>query len=63
LATVSPKLTVSVTDMLGKTVSKSDVFSPNGHFKFNTCALKNGLYLINVSDGKTNIMSKLNIGK
>ncbi len=54
-------ITVSVLDMLGKTITRSDVYSQSGHYKFNTSALKNGLYLINVTDGTTNIKSKLNI--
>ena len=61
LTTPNSKITISVFDMLGKTVLKSVVLSQNNKFKFNTSALRKGLYLIHVSDGTFNLMSKLNI--
>jgi chitinase len=61
LTTPKSKITVSVLDLIGKTVAKSEVFSQNRKFEFNTSALKKGLYLIHVSDGTFNLMSKLNI--
>jgi len=61
LKTPNSTITVSVLDMLGKTINKSDVYSQNGLFQYNTIALKNGLYLINVTVGNINIKSKLNI--
>ena len=61
LATISPKLTVSITDMLGKMIAKSDIYTQNGRFSFNVSTLKNGLYLIHVTDGPNYVISKLNI--
>ena len=63
LSTQCHSITVSIVDMLGKIVTKSTIISDNGLFKVNIKALRNGLYLINVTDGKNNFMSKLNISR
>jgi len=63
LNTLSHSIVVTVFDMLGKTTQISEILSSDGKFKLNTSLLKNGLYMINITDGTTNIRSKLNISR